>query len=718
MFLNLNDENKETSIENEYEFKENNNVNDDESDHDYKDDDDINERIIECKKTLKCYQLLKSNNVPYSLYIYSNSNIGAFDLNLISNEGHSIPVHSTLLITRCKILNDLIFNIPNEDIPNGFKVINNNNNNNNNSSLLQLYFHQSISDTLTLLVFIKYIYTDNLMTFWDPRVETSIRHLISKENSLKVRNNLKVLCQVLKIKSLESYLDRLIVKNIPKTLNLDLQNKIINGDNNGDTKLLLSNDRYFIVDSVILKSRCLFFKAMFENNIWTMNRNTKPFIEVNMKHMSYEIFIYVIKYLYGHSYDSIFDDVKAVNVDDYINIIFEVLEYSNELMIDKLKSICSSAIRPFITLNNAEIILEKAAYFESYDLVDSIIDDLASQLETVLEKHSIDNLSEELMELLIKRVKERQMDHSPIVRNVNQALLTEMMQKNKEWLQGQDIPKPILQTQLKYWNTHNNQRLSSSGPSSYKQMQLSMSPTNHSHSLNQHSLNQSLKSPPLTPDIQPLSLNSTNNIPPIDDIFQMDDDNSFSTPSTNKTSNNASPWQNSINKSSKLDFKSILAAEVASNNKFSNTKSPTSSIYGQSQSQSPLSTSLKMSQKDRRKAQQVQQHQQQQHQSTPPPAWRIDRKPNISSWYNNSPASPLTSAMPSTSSNPPPSVRKNETNVIVPTKVSQNERKKSTSYVTFIIVIIYKLLIILLIVVMQMYGNKAFHTVHLKLRQH
>ncbi|TIB71205.1 hypothetical protein E3Q23_03859 [Wallemia mellicola] len=611
---------------------------DDDDSHPEDEDDDVGEKILECKKYFQKISQSR-DNVDVD---YSDTHVGAFDMKLLLNDGGVIPIHKAIYAARSPILRTLIEGTEvNNHIPNGFNVDKN-----------ILRFHDELSHPLALFILNKYIYTDSLLPIWDPRIEPSLRELIPHDQVVIVRDTLKVLSKALKMSTLEPYLDRLVVRDVPKTLHNDLQERLKSGVPTGDVRLNFMENKSIIVDSVLLKSRIGFFSAMFNDNIWTIDRRSgNELIDIDLSNMRLEIFTYITKYIYGHTESTVFADVAAGHAKEYIDIIFEVLQYANELMIDKMKLICAATIRPFITLNTAQDIAERANYLECHELVDSIMEDLTTQLESALEKHALDDLSDELLNVLNGHIRKRQDEHSPI-RQVYQALLDVMVESNREWLNDQDIPQPILQTHIKYWNKTSS-RSPKFGPSSYGRS-LIMSPTN---ALRAHA------SPPVTPDIAPLSLTSTANIPPIDDIFDMDDDkpmtNTPGTPASGVGSRGGpSPWQNQVGstESAKVhDFRSIVESEAA------NTPVKT-------YSQSPLAGAGfgigKLSQKEKRRLQQERERQEKVSVSASPgsstPAWRVPERRtsawNVASNVGNSPSS-------SQQISKPP-----RTDVIVPTR--------------------------------------------------
>lgn len=92
--------------------------------------------------------------------------------------------------------------------------------------------------------------------------------------------------------------------------------------------------------------------------------------------------------------------------DEYIDFVSQILAAANELLLDKLKLICSAVLRSFgasccthkfykaltsstVTLHNVCAILVDAAFYEASDLVRACLYFLASSMETVLESRCV-----------------------------------------------------------------------------------------------------------------------------------------------------------------------------------------------------------------------------------------------------------------------------------------------------------------------------------------
>ncbi|TIB58205.1 hypothetical protein E3P78_03995 [Wallemia ichthyophaga] len=688
-------------------------VDDDNSQHE--EDDDIDAKIAECDVFFRRYTRRSDNSDAH----YSDSHVGGFDGRLKCNSGEVIPFHKSVYASRSPVLKGLLEG----DRLDGLAL---------SGSTLKL--PDSLSHPLTLHILNKYLYTDSLLSIWDPRVIKPLLGYTTHDQALRVRDTLGALCKLLRLGSLEPFLETLVVRDVPRTLGIDLGGRIRSGVVDGDVRLNFIDNKYAIVDGVVLKSRVEFFKAMFDNPIWTESRRRRDQqVHINLTHMRLEIFEYILHYAYGCSDVEVVDAACAASGDmnDYLNTLFEVVEYANELMMDRLKDVVSSAIRPLITLNSAVGCVEKALHYECHALVDSILEDLATQVGMVLEKGVLEEMSGDVVLLLEKQIRGRQHAHMP-TKEVYAALVDGLVESNKEWLAEEDIPQPILQTHMRYWNNSNTKspkagphRMSGSG-------NLIMSPKARQ---SVSGFGFETGSPPATPDIAPLNLTCTANIPPMDDIFDMDEDrggggdigagsgsgSGVSTPAANAGGKNmSSPWQqahqaqtpNSAESSKVADLRSIIQAEAEASTSMTGTSAATTptpalpKLYGQS----PGLSSSKISQKDKRKLASEREKQEKQERvaggaastlsglsgspSKPPtPAWRVPER-RTWAWGSEGVAGvagvagasgaiqqPSTRPAPSTTpskdpSNSPSARRSEKSNVIVP---SREGRKGSSA---------------------------------------
>ena len=121
----------------------------------------------------------------------------------------------------------------------------------------------------------------------------------------------------------------------------------------GDALLELDGDE-IPVHSSMLCQRCPWFRGLFygrSRGMWLEARRAAQQepgrVDIDLKHMDPESFHYVLRYLYADVGEEIFDDVVTENIDDFSELVMDVMAISNELMLDRLSQICQKVIGQF-----------------------------------------------------------------------------------------------------------------------------------------------------------------------------------------------------------------------------------------------------------------------------------------------------------------------------------------------------------------------------------
>lgn len=386
--------------------------------------------------------------------------------------GKRFPVHRLLLLARCPVFATLL----KEDA----------------DSFIRLD-----CDPLTVLLLLHYLYSDDFPTIWDSRILQPLRSQFPSlmKDISHVKSELRAIAATYQLEALSRALDSHIKSPPAPTLSHDLQlllpSNLSTSDNfpslDGDIVLQLS-DLEVRCHSVVLRARCSFFETFYDDEDWTLLRKrgdagaTEPLL-FNLKHLHSNVMELVLKHIYYDAGVEVFDligedfvlslssapvDIELIFLrcidrstsDEYIDFVILVLAAANELLLDKLKLVCSSILRRFstsppaslvqstarltpflyffeVTLRNVCSILVEAAFYEANDLVRTCFEFLASSMETVLEGRLLDDLPPDLISSLSTFVQERQGARMPISRSG--MLVDDLMIKHKSWLAEQDI---------------------------------------------------------------------------------------------------------------------------------------------------------------------------------------------------------------------------------------------------------------------------------------
>lgn len=191
-----------------------------------------------------------------------------------------------------------------------------------------------------------------------------------------------------------------------------------------------------------------------------------------------------------------------------------------ELLLDRLVLICSRVIIRHCNAYNAAALASEASFYQATTLKLSVFDYIVASMETMLESGLLDDMDSDVLLELCNTITEKQAFKLPIPRK--QVLVTDAMEKHREWLALQDIPVPRVR-QVRKWKPRSP--IISPVDLMTPSKEVTRRPT---------------PSPLCSPDLLPVAATSA-----IDDIFSMDDE--MGTPRTdasdtiNKTSRPMTP---------------------------------------------------------------------------------------------------------------------------------------------------------------------------------
>lgn len=201
-------------------------------------------------------------------------------------------------------------------------------------------------DILALLNLVLYMYDDRVIPAWNfTRQDPSLAYRYRQ-----VRTDVTKIASRLDMSNLEAAAQKQI--DPERSLNTDLRAAIddLSFFNNADAILNLDGGD-IPAHSTLLRQRSPFFEALFHGRsqgAWLGNRRaamaSDEMIPVDLEHVELETFHYVLRYLYADVGSELFDDVVCDNIDDFSDLVMDVMNVANELMLDRVgPSILSSS---------------------------------------------------------------------------------------------------------------------------------------------------------------------------------------------------------------------------------------------------------------------------------------------------------------------------------------------------------------------------------------
>lgn len=366
------------------------------------------------------YELLRSNNIEQDLLQWLAARSPRYgESNMLIRTSSSpdikLPVHSWLLAARSPVLlAALPGTFPLRDKTGAcldvFSI-------ENMGSRILLTF--TGIDVFTLLNIVVYAYLDAIVPVW--RYTRDAGSFAARFR--QVRTELMRTATKLQMMHLEAAV-RLQV-GVEASLDADLRHAVSDPAffDDGDMIIELDGDEV-LAHSHLICQRCPFFDAMFHGRAqgkWLSIRRDAlldaQLIRVDLRHMNPAAFHYVMQYLYADQGEDLFNDVCTDTLDEFSELVLDVMGIANELMLDRLSQICQSLIGKFVTTRNVAILLNEISPCSVTAFKDAGLEYICLQLELMLENHLLDGLDDDLLEALDKTVRNNQRAHLPFARS-------------------------------------------------------------------------------------------------------------------------------------------------------------------------------------------------------------------------------------------------------------------------------------------------------------
>ncbi|OJJ45500.1 hypothetical protein ASPZODRAFT_26849 [Penicilliopsis zonata CBS 506.65] len=274
-------------------------------------------------------------------------------------------------------------------------------------------------DFLTVLNLAFYLYTDSVLDVWHQVKYSSA----NASRYRQVRAEVMRLATHLGLSSLERAA-RLMIEP-PPSLTIDMASAILDPSffNNGDVIVDL-NGGSVRVHSQIVCQRCPFFDALFHGRSggrWLAHRRTHPtdIVRVDLKHIDTALFDFVLRYMYADTDDQLFNEVRSKNLDEFIDLVLDVMFVANELMIDRLAQICQKMLGRFVDARNVCHLLNSVLPCSTKDFKDAALEYICLNLGDLLANRYLEELDDDLLGELDTVCYENQMAYHPVSRGRN-----------------------------------------------------------------------------------------------------------------------------------------------------------------------------------------------------------------------------------------------------------------------------------------------------------
>lgn len=276
-------------------------------------------------------------------------------------------------------------------------------------------------DFLTLVNLVFYLYTDNVIDVW----HYTSRALQSAARYRSVRIELMKIATHLELRHLERAVR--IMVDPARSLTNDMELAVLDSDFFSDADVLveLSDGAELPAHSVLLCTRCPFFDGLFNGRAggrWISSRRNAAeeeadAVRVDLKHIDERTFGLVLRHLYGDTGEELFDHISTQSLDEFADIILDLMSVANELMLDRLAQICQQMLGKFVNVRNVCLLVNTVAECTVDCFKKAALEYICLNLENMLELRLLDELDEDLFADLDKVVQANQLAFLPFARS-------------------------------------------------------------------------------------------------------------------------------------------------------------------------------------------------------------------------------------------------------------------------------------------------------------
>lgn len=295
------------------------------------------------------YEILTSTDLEDDLiahftdWSFGNQSL-AMTMRSASNPALSLPIHSWVISARSAVLRAGLQEFRETghyEIPDILKITTEKGN-------VVIEFAWDI-DIIALLNIVVFMYCDCVIPAWNFTRQSSPLAYRYRQ----IRTDVMKLATRLGLATLEATARMQITP--PRLMKVDFWAAMTDSAffEDGDALLELNGDQ-ILVHSAMLCQRCPWFQGLFNGRSggkWLESRraaqgHSDP-VKIDLCHMNPESFHYVLQYIYADVGEELFDAVVAPSIDDFSELVMDVMSIANELMLDRLAQICQKILGRF-----------------------------------------------------------------------------------------------------------------------------------------------------------------------------------------------------------------------------------------------------------------------------------------------------------------------------------------------------------------------------------
>jgi inhibitor of Bruton tyrosine kinase len=294
------------------------------------------------------FEILTSTDLEEDLkthlqqWSFSNEDLGTFVCTSTAPD-IKIPVHSWVLSARSQLLRtglQCVRDTGSYEVPELLTMSRQDSN---------IVIEFTAIDLITLLNMVVYAYVDRVVPAWNfTRQSPPLAYRYRQ-----IRTELMRTATKLSMPNLEKFVRTQSIP--PRSMDKDYKKAIEDPGffDDGDAILELDGDD-IPVHSQMLCRRCPWFDGLFNGRSggkWLETRRAEQDVEekvpIDLKHFDPESFQYVLRHLYADVGEELFDDVIAESIDEFSELVLDVMTIANELMLDRLSQICQKVLGQF-----------------------------------------------------------------------------------------------------------------------------------------------------------------------------------------------------------------------------------------------------------------------------------------------------------------------------------------------------------------------------------